>query len=124
MAYRNFKDLSRRKTSEKELWVKPNIAKNLKHDRCQCRLASLIYKFFHKKSSGTNTSGAAFKSKIMLNQQLDDELHKPIIRTFEKRKVHSFKGKIKVQICKWKVIIVKWFDFYYASLMFLVNIYI
>ena len=41
--------------------------------------------FFHKKSSG---SGA--KSDIISNwQQLAEELHKPILRKFEKRKVYS-----------------------------------
>ena len=44
----------------------------------------MICKFFHKK-----TSGGAVKSKIMQNQQLAEELHKPIVRKFEKRKVHS-----------------------------------
>ena len=35
------------------------------------------------------SSGGAVKSEIMSNQQLAKELHKTIIRTFEKRKVHS-----------------------------------
>ena len=45
---------------------------------------SMVYKFFNKK-----TSGSAVKSEIMQNQQLAQELHKPIIRKFEKRKLHS-----------------------------------
>ena len=36
------------------------------------------------------TSGGAVKREIMLNQQLAQELHKPMIRKFEKRKVHPF----------------------------------
>ena len=34
-------------------------------------------------------SGGVVKSEIMLNQQLAEELHKPNIRKFEKRKVYS-----------------------------------
>ena len=41
----------------------------------------MVYKFFDKKSSG---SGIANK-----NYQLANELHKPIIRKFKKRKVYS-----------------------------------
>ena len=43
----------------------------------------MVYKFFDKKSQG---SCAANNNK---NMQLTDELHKPIIRKFEKRKVYS-----------------------------------
>ena len=42
----------------------------------------MVYKFFDKKSSG---SGLANKENI----QLANELHKPIIRKFKKRKVYS-----------------------------------
>ena len=49
-------------------------------------LASIVYKFSDEKSSG----GA-----VMQNQQLAEELHKPIIRKLEKRKVYSsLKGNI------------------------------
>ena len=66
MAYGGFKDLSRRTSSDKLLHDKAfNFAKNLKCDRYQGGLASLVYKFFDKKSSGLNTSGGA----IMQNQQ-------------------------------------------------------
>ena len=44
----------------------------------------MVYKFFDKKSKGSGT-----KNDITENQQLANELHKPIIRTFKKRKVHS-----------------------------------
>ena len=41
------------------------------------------------------SGGGAVKSEIMLNQQLAEGLHKPIIRNFEKRKVYpSFKDNI------------------------------
>ena len=35
------------------------------------------------------TSVGAIKNEIMANKELTEELHKPIIRKFEKRKVHS-----------------------------------
>ena len=41
-------------------------------------------KFFDKKSCGSNSSGGAVKSEIMSNQELAEELHKPIIRKFKK----------------------------------------
>ena len=50
MAYGDFKDLTRRTAFNKILHDKPfNIAKNLKHDEYQRRLASMVYKFFDKK---------------------------------------------------------------------------
>ena len=45
----------------------------------------MVYNFFDKK-----TAGGAVKSRIMQNKKLAEELHKPIIRKFEKRKVHSY----------------------------------
>ena len=53
-----------------------NIAKNPKYDGYQRGLASMIYKIFNKK-----TSGGAIES--MQNQQLVNELHKPIIQKFK-----------------------------------------
>ena len=35
------------------------------------------------------TSGETVKNEIVSNKELAEELHKPIIRKFEKRKVHS-----------------------------------
>ena len=49
----------------------------------------LVYILFNKKCSGTNTSGGAVKIGIISNQHLPEELHKPIIEKFEKRKVYS-----------------------------------
>ena len=50
----------------------------------------MVYKFFDKKSQG---SGRPLSSALQLankeNIQLADELHKPIIRKFKKRKVYS-----------------------------------
>ena len=81
MAYRDFKDLARRTASDKVLRDKAfNIAKNPKYDGYQRGLASMVYKFFDKKSAG---SGVA-NNEIKQNLQLAEELHKPIIRNFKK----------------------------------------
>ena len=54
MAHGDFKDLTRRTTSDKVLReIAFNIAKNPKYDGYQRRLASTVCKFFDKKSSGT-----------------------------------------------------------------------
>ena len=79
MAYGDFKDLKRRTASDKILRDKAfNIAKNPKYDGYQRGLASMVYKFFDKKSKG---SGIA-NNEIKQNLQLAKELHKPIIRKF------------------------------------------
>ena len=44
----------------------------------------MIYKFFDKK-----TSGSGIKNDNISNKELAKELHKPIIRTCKKRKIHS-----------------------------------
>ena len=50
MAYGDFKDLTRRTASDKILRDKVfNIAKNLKYDGYQRRLASMVYKILIKK---------------------------------------------------------------------------
>ena len=52
MAYGDFKDLARRTASDKILRDKPfNMAKTPKYDGSQCGLASMVCKFFGKKSS-------------------------------------------------------------------------
>ena len=50
----------------------------------------MVYKSFGEKSSG-----GSVENEFILNQELDEELHKLIIRKFEKRKVYSsFKDNI------------------------------
>ena len=61
-----------------------NIAKNTKYDGYQRSLASMVYKYFDKK-----TSGGAIKNENMSNKELAEELHKPVIRKLNERKVHS-----------------------------------
>ena len=91
MAYGDFKDLARRTASDKVLRDKAfNIAKNPKYDGHQRGIASMVYKFFDKKSKGSGVN-----KKVKYNEQVAKELNKPIIRTFKKRKVHSgFKDNI------------------------------
>ena len=78
MTYGNFKNLARSTASDKVLIDKAfNIVKNPKYDRYQRGLVSVVYKIFDKKSSGSDVN-----DEIKLNEQLADELHKPIIRKF------------------------------------------
>ena len=85
MAYGDFKDLKRRTASDKILRDKVfNIAKNPKCNGYQRGLASMVYKFFYKKSTSlpdksVSGSGVA-NNEIKQNLQLAKELHKPIIR--------------------------------------------
>ena len=54
----------------------------------------MVYKFFDKKCKGSGVKHVNTKL-IPQNEQLADELHKPIIRKFKKRKVYSaFKDNI------------------------------
>ena len=80
MAYGDFKDIARRTASDKFLRDKAfNITRNPKYDGYQRGLASMVYKFFDKKSKGGGIANEP-------NYQLANELHKPIIRKFLKRK--------------------------------------
>ena len=93
MAYGDFKDLPRRTASDKASRNKPfNIAKKPEYDGSQCGLASVVFKFLDKM-----LEGGAVTQDILSNQrhfglamrQLVNELHKPFIKKFEKRKVYS-----------------------------------
>ena len=56
MAYGDFKDLKKRSKADKILRNKSfNIAKNPKYDGYQRGLASMVYRFFDKKSSGSSS---------------------------------------------------------------------
>ena len=55
MAYGDFKDLAKRTPADKVLRDKAfNILKDLKYDGYQRELASMVYKFFDKKTAGLN----------------------------------------------------------------------
>ena len=94
-AYSDSKDLTKRAVADKILRNRAfNIAKDKKYDGYQIGLASMVYKFFDKKSKGSGAKHVNTKLATQ-NQQLAEELHKPIIRKFEKRKVHvAFKDNI------------------------------
>ena len=86
-----FKGFPRRTISDKVLRVKAfSIAKNPKYDGYQHGLASMVYKFFDKRSSDGNTLCDA----IMHNQQKNNT--KLINGKFERRKVYwSFKNNMR-----------------------------
>ena len=86
MAYRDFKDFTRRTASHKILRDKAyNIAKNAKYDGYRRGLASMVYTFFDKK-----TYGSSFENENIPNKELAKELHKPIIRKFKKKSILIF----------------------------------
>ena len=94
-AYFDNKYLTKRTVADKVLREKAfNIAKNPKYDGYQRGLASMVYRFFDKKSKGSGVSTLVNKS-LSQNQKLVEELRKPIIRKFKRRKVHAaFKDNI------------------------------
>ena len=54
MVYGNFKDLAKRTATDKFLRDKAfNIAKDPRYDGYQRGLASMVYKFFEKKTAGS-----------------------------------------------------------------------
>ena len=118
-AYSDSKDLTKRTVVDKILKNKAfYIAKDPKYDGYQRGLASMVYKFFDSKSSGAKL--------IPQNEQLANELHKPIIQKFEKRRVYStFKDNIwGVDLADMQLLSrynkgIRFF--YYVLLTFLVN---
>ena len=83
MAYGDFKDLKRRTFSDKVLRDKVfNIAKNPKYDGYQRGLASMVYKFFDKKSVGSGVTN----NEIKQNFQLAKELQSELLENFKKEK--------------------------------------
>ena len=93
-AYADHKDLINRTEAYKVLRDKAyDIASNPKYDGYQRGLASMVYKFFDKKSTGSGFK--KLKNTARNSSILVDERHKPIIRKFNKRKVYSqFKDNI------------------------------
>ena len=89
MAHGKTKDLVKRTQSDKVLKDKAfKIASNPKYDGYQRGLASMVYKFFDKKSKGSGIINEP-------NYQLANELHKPIIKKIKIRKVYlSFRDNI------------------------------
>ena len=74
MVYGDFKDLTTETTYDKILRDKAcNIAKNPKYDGYQRGLASMAYKFFDKKASGSS-----IKNENISKKELAEELHNAI----------------------------------------------
>ena len=81
----NFKDLTRRTDFDKISRDKAfSIGKNPKYDGYQRGIASIVDTFFDRK-----VSGSGIKNENISNKELAEELHKPIIRKFKKRKGYS-----------------------------------
>ena len=75
-AYSDSKDLAKRTISDKILKDRDyEIARNCKYDGYQRALASMVYKFFNKKT----------KSVVSVNEQLAEELHKTVIEKSKKK---------------------------------------
>ena len=102
-AYADHKDLINRTEADKVLRDKAyDIASNPEYDGYQRGLASMVYKFFERKSkaepsslerSAKHVMGSGIKKDSALI--LADELQKPVIKKFNKRKVYSqFKDNI------------------------------
>ena len=102
-AYADHQDLINRTKADKLLKDKAyDIANNPKYDGYQRGLASMVYKFFDKKSTGSGTTEHSSLERTSLERIvkdssliLADELHKPVIKKCNKRKVYSqFKDNI------------------------------
>ena len=96
-AYSDSKDLTKRTVADKILKNKAfDIAKDPKYDGYQTGLAFMVYKFFDSKVASPDKKSIGSGAKLTSqNEQLAEELHKPIIRKFKKRKVYSaFKDNI------------------------------
>ena len=105
------KDLAKRSEYDNALRNKAfKIPSNLKHDGYERGLASMVC----KKSAGSSVISIP-------NQQLADELYKPIIRKFKGYQVYSsFKDNIWGADPASKI---EALDFYYVSLIFLANMH-
>ena len=77
-----------------------NIDKNLKYDVYQRGLALMVYKFFHKSSSGGDV-----KSEIMPSQELAEILIKKLLELLEiKKYIHLLKtvfGLLVLVMCNY-----------------------
>ena len=94
MAYGKSKDLAKRTQSGKVLRDKAfKIASYPEYNSFQKGLASMVYKFFDKNSSGSCVAA------IEPNYQLANELHRQIIRRFKRRKfIHHLEKTFGVLI--------------------------
>ena len=86
-AYAKYKDRANRRQSDIALKNKAlKIATDPRVNGYQRGLASMVYKFFNERTKG---SGINNNENLLVNSQLAEELHKPIIKNFKRRKVYS-----------------------------------
>ena len=92
-AYAEYKGRANKRQSDIVLKNKAlKIATDPRVNGYQRRLASMVYKFFNERIKGSRINN---KENLLVNSQLAEELHKPIIKNFKRRKVYSsFKDNI------------------------------
>ena len=103
-AYTKYKDVENRLISDQKLKNSAyDIASNPKYNGYQRGLASMVYYFFGSKvapidkktMSGKGNGKHSSLERMGYNKILAEELHKPVIKKFNKRKVYSqFKDNI------------------------------
>ena len=70
MAYGDFKGLTRKTASDKVLWDKTfNINKNPKYDGYQKSIASMVYKYFDRKTSSSGVNNEV-KQKLSVGWRI------------------------------------------------------
>ena len=85
-AYAKYKDVENRLISDQKLRNSAyDIASNPKYDGYQRGLASMVYKTVSGKGNAKHSS----LERMENNKILAEELHKPVIKKFNKRKVYS-----------------------------------
>ena len=83
-AYAKYKDRLNRKQSDIVLKNKAlKIETDPRVNGCQRGLASMVYKFFNERTKG---SGIINKGNLLVNSQLAEERHKPILKTLKEGK--------------------------------------
>ena len=94
-AYAKYKDAENRLIADDKLKSSAyDITSNPEYDGYQRGLPSMVYKFFNSKVAPCNKTISG-KGTKEVNKILAEELHKPVIRKFNKRKVYSqFKDNI------------------------------
>ena len=94
-AYAKYKDVENRLIADDKLKNSAyDTASNPEYDGYQKGLASMVYKIFNSKVATRNKTISG-KGTKEVNKILAEELHKPVIRKFNKRKVYSqFKDNI------------------------------
>ena len=83
-AYAKYKDRASRRQSDIVLKNKAlKIVTDPRVNGYQRGLASMVYTFFNERTKG---SGINNKGNLLVNSQLAEECHKPIIKNFKRKK--------------------------------------